>query len=481
MIRLACIALSVVFLLAPLGTAENALAPRLRAALVRLHVTSQSFDETSPWNKSRPRTTTSRGVVVQPGVILTRASNVQDPLMIEVSVANSARRYPARLKHIDPRVGLALVEITDEELKARMQPLPVGEPVKLDDEFDLYQLGVDNMVERYTARVVRADASGSQLRLRLKTTCSDAGDGQVALRDGRIVGLVTATNRSRQEGTILGVETIRRYLGDLEDGSYAGAPGSGLWIQPLLRDDLRTYAGVGADRHGVMVTRVMPGRTGDGVLQPRDVLVEVDGFALDDEGMFRHPLHGRLHASYLFQGRHDAGTKVPAEVLREGKILDAELELRTLPETATRVPRGSGSERPQFLVVGGAVVLELNKRNLSRVSRSPGGVIIRRFNERANWDMPDGRRRMVYLDRVLTDVTNKGYEQLRHAPIRSVNGQPIHEIADVAKALETPEGEFHVFRFDGLESDFVVPAARLEEINKRVAETYKVTLLRNLH
>lgn len=468
-------------LLAPLAAAENDLAPKLRGALVRLHVTSQSFDETSPWNKARPRTATSRGVVIRPGLILTKASNVQDPLMIEMSVANSARRYPAQLKHIDPRVGLALVEIGDEELAKTMQPLPLGDPVKLDDEFDLYQLGVDNMVERYNARVVRADASGPQLRLRLQTTCADTGDGQIALRNDSIVGLVTATNRSRQEGTILSVETIRRYLADVEDGSYDGAPGSGLWIQPLLRDDLRTYAGVADDQHGVLVTRVMPGRTGDGVLQPRDVLLKVDGFDLDDEGMFRDPMHGRLHASYLFQGRNEVGAKVPAEVLRAGKVLTVELELRTLPETATRVPRGSGSERPQFLVVGGAVVLELNKRNVGRVSRSAGGVIIRRFNERANWDAPDARRRLVFIDRVLTDPANKGFENLRHAPIKSVNGKPIHEIADVAKALATPENGFHVFRFEGLETDFVVPAAELDEINKRIAETYKVTLLNNIH
>ena len=62
-----------------------------------------------------------------------------------------------------------------------------------------------------------------------------------------------------------------------------------------------------------------------------------------------------------------------------------------------------------------------------------------------------------------------------------MNGQPIHGIADVAKALESPEGEFHVFRFEGLESDFVIPAAQLEEIDKHIADTYKVTLLRNLH
>jgi S1-C subfamily serine protease len=475
-----CVTIALLVLAAPLW-AEDDLAPRLRAALVQLKVTSQSFDDTSPWNKSRARTRTGRGFVVRPGIILTRASTVTDPMMVEFSVANSARLYPARLKHIDPRVGLALVEITDPAMREALEPLPVGEPIKLDDECDIYQLGLDNIVERYNARVVRAFDQGPQLNLKVQTTCADTGNGQVALRDGAVAGLLTSTNRGRQEGTILGVETIKSYLADFEDGAYLGPPATGVWIQPLLREDLRAFAGVSEDQHGVMVTRVMPWSSGAGVMQPRDVMLAIDGFDLDDEGKFVHPVHGRLNAGYITQGRYHPGDTVKVKILRGGQEMEVETKLTTLPESAKRVPRGSGSERPQFMVVGGLVVLELNKRLLRTIRRSPGGVIIRRFDERSEWDPPTERARMVYVDRVLTDPSNKGFENLTQAPIKSVNGQPIHAIADVAKALEKPEGEFHVFRFEGLESDFVIPAAQLADIDKRIAETYKVTLLKNIH
>ncbi|MHC4817369.1 MAG: PDZ domain-containing protein [Planctomycetota bacterium] len=452
-------------------------APKLRAALVKLQVTTQSWDPTSPWKKRAESVRTGRGFVVEPGVILTKASVVQDPRMIEVSVANSARRYPARLKHIDVRMGLALVEITDESLRASLQPLSIGDPVKLDDEFDIYQLSGDNTLERYTARVVRAAASSTRLTLQVNTTCSSRGDGQVAFKDGKVAGLVMSTSKG-QSGTILSVETMRHYLDDFKDGVYQGCPAPGLWIQTLLRDDLRAYFGLADDQHGIAVTRVMSGRTGHGAVLEGDVLLEVDGYDVDDEAKFVHAVHGRLDASYIFQGRRYAGEKMKARILRAGKVIDVEFELRGWPAAEMRVPDRPPGGRPQFLVVGGLVILELTGN--IRIVRSSGGVILRRYKERAGWDQPGERKRIVFVDHVLQDPSNKGFERLRHAPIETVNGQAIQVIADVAKALEKPQGDFHVFHFEGVETDFVIRAADLGKINERIAKTYMVTQTRYL-
>ncbi len=473
-------ALAFLALVAPAARAQDDLAPLLRGALVEIRVTSQSYDARSPWNKQPQRDWSGQGVMIQPGVVLTSSSVVQDQVMLEVSVANSARRYPARLKHVDGRLGLALVEITDPDLAASMKPLPLGEPVRLDDEFDIYMLGQDNVLERSTARVVRADAQQTRLTLRLKTTCSDSGRGQVALRGGRIVGLLQSTVPNRQEGVLLSLETIRRYLADFDDGTYHGCPGPGMFIQPLLREDLRTYYGVGADRHGIVVSRVIQGRTGDGVAREGDVLLAVDGYAIDDEGKFTHELHGRLAASYLFQGRRYAGDRIPLQLLRGGQTLDVEVELKGLTEAEMLVPEGGSGTRPEFLVAGGLVILELDKQLTRMIGRSPGGVILRRYADRAEWDPPQDRRRIVFVDRVYADPANKGFEDLSQTPLARVNGMPIREIADVAKALETSPTAFHVFQFEGVESDFVIPAGQLGEINARIAAAYRITRLRHL-
>lgn len=479
-VYLACLfsALCLAGLTAPAASADDDLAPKLRAALVRLHVTSQSYDRSAPWKLGREYTRTARGVVIQPGVILAKANVVANQRMIEVSLANSARRYPAKLRHVDKRLGLALIEFDDEHLVKVLKPLPIGDPVKLDDEFDIHQLGRDNIPERYDARVIRALAGSTGLSLQLKTNCSDSGDGQVALKDGKIVGLVTSTYGSRQQGTILSVETIGQYLEDFNDDAYHGRPGPGFWTRDLLRADLRTFYGLAENQHGIAVSRVVPGRTGEDVLKDGDVILEIDGYDIDDEGKFVHEVHGRLSSSYLLSGRRHAGDRITAKILRDGVEQSVEFELKGQSPGDKRVPDGYAEGRPQFMMVGGVVILELTSS--SGIGRSPGGVILRRFRERSNWDPPSKRKRMVYVARILKDKSNKGFESMRTLPIKSINGVEIFGMADLPKAFETPEGDFHVFRFDGLESDLVLPAAEMDAITKRIAERYKVTLLSHI-
>lgn len=455
----------------PAGAEDPA---KLRAGLVDVDVAAQGWDRESPWQKQAVQTRSGQGVVIGPGVVITLARLVTDAQLVEVSVANSARRYPARVKHSDLAAGLALLEVTDEGLRGQLAPLPVGEPARLDDEFDLYQLGADNMLQRYTGRVVSAAAEGARLVLRLNTTLPAGGDGQAAIRDGKLLGLMWSTRG--QEGTLLSVETIRRYLDDLADGSYAGPPGAGLWVQPLLRDDLRAFYGVAPTQHGLAITRILPGRTGDGVLREGDVLLAIDGYDLDDEGRFMHEVHGRLDSDYLLRGRRNAGDHVPAKVLRGGKTEEVRLELRSQAGAATLVPDRVSTGRPEYLVVGGLVLLTLTRdQGFSR--RSPGATVLRRYIDRAGWDAASDRKQVVFVNHVLADIANKGFENLSCAVVESVNGQRILALRDVAKALEAPQDGFHVFRFEGAESDVVIPAGRLDEIDRRIARTYKVSEL----
>ncbi|MHC4469720.1 MAG: PDZ domain-containing protein [Planctomycetota bacterium] len=452
----------------PSMAAKEDLGPLLRAALVKVHMTSQNWDSGSPWNKNRPHNYTARGVVIRPGLVLMPSSGVPDNLMIEVSEANSARRFPASLMHVDYGAGLALVKIDDEDLLKRVKPLPIGDPITLDAEFEVWQLGSSELLERYTGRTLKVYPSGPKLNLTIKTNLADGGNGQVALKDGRIVGLVTYTRSSRQEGRLTAVETIEHFIKDYESGEYRGFGAGGLWWHDLLRDDLRTQYMVPEDAHGLLVSHVVPGHTGHGAVMPGDVITHLAGHDLDDEGMFVHPLHGRIGVDYLLRGATHPGDKVPAKILRKGKPMDVEIPIHDWPLAEQLVPSNTYDRRPPFMVVGGLVILELTQ------SVGVGDARLRKYQERAWWDPPGERKRIIYASRVLDDPANKGLEDIYSAGIKEVNGKKITRMRDVADALLTPLGEYHVFTFEGLDKPFVIKAAELEKINARIAERYKI-------
>ena len=425
-------------------------AAMLRSALVKLRVTSQGYDLREPWRKSSVSTRFGRGVVVAPGRILTFSRLVSRAISIEVMEANSTRRFEAKLHHKDRDMGLALVDVLDEELKGRLKPLALGASAKLDDALDVAQLGQDNMVERYKATVARVEAMRNTLVNRCKTTLSDSGDGQAVLRDGKLVGLVQSTNRFRQEAKVLSLDSIRHYLDDLADGHYAGLPGRGQWIHYLMRDDLRKHFKVPDSEHGVVISRVTPGYIGHGTFQPGDVVTHVDGYDIDDEGMFRHKVHGRLYFWYLLRGQRHAGDSVKVRILRDGAAKEVTLTLGKRAPEHELVPESADDGRTEFLVVGGYVILQMHGGMSS--GRGGGADIIRRLSERDGWDTGEPGRRIVILDHVLPDPSNKGFETMRNHALRSVNGKRILTIGDVEEALKSPQGEFHVLQLEGLES-----------------------------
>ncbi|MCU0726288.1 MAG: serine protease [Planctomycetes bacterium] len=461
-------ALAAALLPGPRAAAGEDLAPKLRGALLRVYSTSQSWQVASPWNKSNPTSGVQRGVMVRPGLVLTPIGSLANCIMVEVSEANSARRYPASLVHVDYAANLALVKVADESLSTRLAPLPVGEPITIDDEFEIWQLGGAELLERATGRVQAVYPSGPRLELTIKTTLGDNGDGQAALKDGQVVGLVTRTNPGRQEGTLLSIETIRHFLADFDSGDYRGFGSFGFHTHQLLRDDLKAWYSVPEGRHGVGVSRVLPGRTGDGAVAAGDVILSLAGYELDDEGMFVHEKHGRLHHSYLLYGTTHPGDLIPAKILRKGEEIEVKLPIRGWPYEEQRIPMDLMDRRPPFLVAGGLVILELSRRSPA------GGSTLRQYQARAMWDPPDDRKRIVYLSRVLADLSNKGLDELGNFAILTVNGERIRQLPDVIEALKKPMGGFHVFTFEDLAPPFVIKASELETIDKRIADRYKI-------
>ena len=65
--------LGLVLLLSVASARADDILPRLRKSLVKLSVSTQAYSSISPWNKGAVGRASGRGVVVQPGVILTPA------------------------------------------------------------------------------------------------------------------------------------------------------------------------------------------------------------------------------------------------------------------------------------------------------------------------------------------------------------------------------------------------------------------------
>jgi hypothetical protein len=198
------------------------------------------------------------------------------------------------------------------------------------------------------------------------------------------------------------------------------------------------------------ITRILPGGSGDlAGLKKGDVILNVSGFDLDRRGYFQHPKYGTLYWPHLVKGGPIMGAKIPIEILRDGKSQKIEVTLKKSPVPLLPIHRHD--EAPPFLIKGGLVFQELSRPYLQAfgkdwATRAPLNLLDVLSSPE---DYEEGRRRVVVLTRVVATEATIGYDRLASQIIKSVNGQPVAGLPELAAALEkTPVTGIHLIETD---------------------------------
>jgi S1-C subfamily serine protease len=230
---------------------------------------------------------------------------------------------------------------------------------------------------------------------------------------------------------------------------------------------------------GVLVINV-PERPDDEpqVLQPRDVILQIDGFDVDIQGDYTDPEFGALMLENLATRNKWAGDDVRMKIWRDGKTLDVTYRLPAFEYSHSRVPTGVYDQPPDYLIVGGLVFQPLTVPYLQRW----GEEWLRRAPFRLAYYTGDDATReqpaLVILSQVLPDAFNLGYQEQRGLAVDKVNGRRVTSLAELREALTRPKDDYHVFDFVPNESTqrVVLAAGNAEqEATGRVLERFGIS------
>jgi hypothetical protein len=142
------------------------------------------------------------------------------------------------------------------------------------------------------------------------------------------------------------------------------------------------------------------------------------------------------------------------------------------------IPEQRYDAAPNYLVVGGLVFQPLSGPYLNALgSNKP--VLLDYYAARPPLANRDG---LVILSRVLPDDYNRGYEELRFQLLDTINGQTIHDLESVERALQQPIDGFHRLHFmhDENVRHLILDAATLEPATQRILEHYRIPSDRSL-
>jgi S1-C subfamily serine protease len=411
------------------------------ASVMYVQVFRSAFDWSQPWRQEGVTSASGSGFVIAGGWILTNAHVIADARQILVRRPDQANPYVATLEAVGNDCDLAVLRVADAAFARGLRPLAFGGQ-------DVSSTA--GIVSRIESRGYVHSGADAHLVVQTDAAINPGNSGGPVVQDGRVVGVAfQGFPGADNMGFFIPVPIVRHFLTNLEDGHYDGFPDSGLSTTPLLSPAYRRERALPAGRSGVVVDRVAPGGTTEGVLRPGDVLLSVEGRAIADDRTIRLD-DARVtfeHAIDMLQ----VGARAHFSVWRDG-------EERALEAPARRIARYDRSRNqygvaPDYVVYAGLVFMRLEAELLKTLGRGWP----RSANRDLVWDQlfreaecpEEADRDVIVLTRVLRHAVNSQMAMNLPLGVERINGRPIRSLADVVEAFGSNRGHFHRIEFEG--------------------------------
>jgi hypothetical protein len=320
----------------------------------------------------------------------------------------------------------------------------------------------------------RAD---SHLIVQIDAAINPGNSGGPVLQDGHVVGVAFQGLRSADNtGYMIPTPVIRRFLKDIEDDSYDHYVDLGASTFQLFNPAMRRALNLPDDGKGVLVSSVTPQTPADGVLEPGDVLLELDGHPVDSAGMIH--LDGEVVDMHEIIERKFVGDKAKLVFLRKGERKEAEVTMKTLPWS--RMYAIQYEKHPRYIVFGGLVLQPLDTNLL--FSRKFTNVHVRKmFGDYVPEGIFKEREDIVVLTQIEDDPLTSQIDDFTGMVLDKINGTTVKSLSHAYKLLHSDSPpDFFTFEFMGAPRPIVLPAGEIPAANARIQSAYGIDHLSNL-
>lgn len=445
--------------------------------VVRVFATSQDPDFDGPWQARTPSNSTGSAVVIGKGLLLTGAHVVANATFLQIQKLSQPDKAIARVKAVSHDCDLALLEVTEPpNFLDDIEPAEVGEMPRLRDEVQVvgYPVGGEeiSITEGVVSRIEVQRYSHSQRHLLAVTVDAaiNAGNsGGPVFGDGKVVGIAFQKLTGVDNiGEMVPPPIIRAFLDGVEKGRRPEIPALGITTQNLENPLLRKQLNLVDNERGVVVLHVDYGGSSDGLLQPRDVIMSIDGLPIANNGTVQFMNRYRTRYDVVLGYRY-IGDKVKLEIKRAGKRSFVEIELKMWQPL---VPRSRYDQPPQYFVYGGLVFQTLTRDYLTTWdkwwNKAPKEFLNYYY---LGYRSPE-QHEVVILTQILADEINVGYSHLYNEAIATLNGKQPLDMVDFVQKLDAARGVIEITTTSG--GMIMLDADEVRKATPRILTRYHI-------
>ncbi len=451
-------------------------------SIVRIEVARKAYDYYQPWNRRSERAAKT-GLVIGARQILVTAQDLSDATLVRIQKGGRGPWANATVAWIDYHANLAVLTTDEADFWNELRPAdlsgpPPGEGAQL--QIVRWREGkLENRQAEFTQYTVRESelSSINHVQAELDSEIQGVGTGEPVITDSRVVGIIAS--QAGRSVKVIPVPFIRSILAARQAGNQRGLGYFHFYWQRAENPASLDLVKLPGEPRGVLVIDV-PERPDHlpPVLQPRDLILQIDGFDVDMQGDYVDPEFGALLLENLATRNKWAGDDVKIKIWRDGKPLDVTYRLPKYDFANNLVPLGVYDQPPDYLIVGGLVFQPLTGPYLQRWGsdwerNAPFRLRYYRDNE-ATKTNPS----LVILSQVLPDKFNIGYQEHRWFVVDKVNDRRITNLTELADALKQPKDDFHVIDFapnEALQRIVLAAGAAEREATQRILERFGIS------
>ena len=460
--------------------------------VVRVNVSSQSYNFSQPWRKNPPAIRQGLGVVLLDGRILVTAELVANHTYVELEKPETALKAAAKVEVVDYDANLALLAAPAADFLQSVTGARLDDTVAVGDRVDILQLEPNGTPVRTAATITPIEVGpypvdeNAFLVFKLSAPLQSRENSFTVpvFKDDRLVGLVMRYDPRTQTADVVPAPVINHFLTAAGRQPYSGFPRAGLTFSDTRDPQLRRFAKLPNGTGGAYITKVLPGSPAEAAgLKTGDVLLRVDGKTIDQDGNYEDPRFGKISLAHYVSTVLQAGQTIPVVVWRDGA--EVELQGTLAPRDRSRMVSQPYifDAPPKFVIVGGVVFSELSRQFLREWGPNwPREAPLRLvYLDRFQNELPADRGKVVFVSAVLPGPNTLGYENMSYEVVEEVNGKPIKSLADLASAIDSPTDKFHRIKLAEDPGLLVLDVEGSKTEEERIKRDYRLPSLRQLN
>ena len=449
-----------------------------RAATIQITAISNCPDYSKPWQSKGTESASGSGAIISGNRILTNAHVVANAVNIEVKRTGMTDKHVATVAYISHACDLAILTVAEDVFFDGVDALELGELPDIQTEVHAYGYPIGGETASTTSGVVSrievdtySHSFRSFMTVQIDAAINPGNSGGPVLSGGKLVGIAMQTlEEGENVGYMIPEPVIRHFLEDVEDGNVDGAPQIGGEFQPLESAALRASLGLKKDETGMYTNRLSYQSSGWKVLEPGDVVLDIDGIPVANDGTIPFNDDQRIDMANLIYQKQ-VGESVEITVLRNGIRKTLSLNLNS---SNMLVPYPQYPNRATYRIFAGLVFQPLDFDYLIAIEELeieiPSYMYYLALED--NIATPD-QQELVVLSGILPHQVNRGYQDWKNYVVAKVQGQPVRDMKHFNQLLDEVEGNWIEISFRD-HSILVLDLEEAQEANEQILQNFSI-------